>query len=208
LTNPPFGTPKSAKEEEAARLARFRTDIEFEDEKKQTKGILKPTTSGLAMGATPDKKEVWKAKDKGVDLSVLFVDRCLQLLKPGGRLLMVVPDSILCNANTKYLREYLMGRKDENTGQFNGGKAIIKSVISLPGDAFRLAGTGAKTSILYAQKRNAKKDEKYFTDERQDSVFMAVAECLGYEVKNNVEVYGVNMINDLIPIVGAYRRGE
>ncbi|MBE9112114.1 N-6 DNA methylase [Nodosilinea sp. LEGE 07298] len=207
LTNPPFGTPKSAKEEEAARLAKFRTDIEFEDEKKQPKGILKPTTSGLAMGATPDKKGVWKPKDKGVDLSVLFVDRCLQLLKPGGRLLMVVPDSILCNANTRYLREYLMGKKDEKTNQFNGGKAIVKAVVSLPSDAFKLAGTGAKTSILYVQKRKSKKDdETQFVAETQGSVFMAVADALGYSVKQNQEV--PDQPNDLVPIMGAYRRGE
>jgi len=207
LTNPPFGTPKSAKDEEAARLAKFRTDIEFEDEDKQKKGILKPTTSGLAMGATPDKKGVWKAKDKGVDLSVLFVDRCLQLLKPGGRLLMIVPDSILCNANTKYLREYLMGKKDEKTKQFYGGKAIVKAVVSLPSDAFKLAGTGAKTSILYVQKRKAKKeDETQFVAEPQGSVFMAVADALGYSVKQNQEV--PDQPNDLVPITGAYRRGE
>jgi type I restriction enzyme M protein len=207
LTNPPFGTPKSAKEEETARLSRFRTDIEFEDEKKQMKGILKPTTSGLAMGAAPDKKGVWKPKDKGVDLSVLFVDRCLQLLKPGGRLLMVVPDSILCNANTRYLREYLMGKKDEKTKQFNGGKAIVKAVVSLPSDAFKLAGTGAKTSILYVQKRKAQKDdETQFVAEPQGSVFMAVADALGYSVKQNQEV--PDQPNDLVPITGAYRRGE
>ncbi len=42
-----------------------------------------------------------------------------------------------------------MGKKDEATGQFHGGKAIVKAVISLPQDAFKLSGTGAKTSILY-----------------------------------------------------------
>jgi type I restriction enzyme M protein len=28
-----------------------------------------------------------------------------------------------------------MGKKDEQTGQFHGGKAIVKAVISLPQDA-------------------------------------------------------------------------
>lgn len=44
-------------------------------------------------------------------MAVLFVDRCLELLKPGGRLLMVLPDGILCNSGDRYVREYIMGKK-------------------------------------------------------------------------------------------------
>ncbi|MBT0664913.1 N-6 DNA methylase [Geobacter pelophilus] len=210
LTNPPFGAPKTenkeAEEAEKARLALFRTDIDF-DSLKGKGGLLRPSPTGLAMGASPTGKGVWQDKVKGVDLSVLFLDRCLQLLKPGGRLLMVVPDSILCNANTRYLREYLMGKKDEETGQFHGGKAVVKAVISLPADTFKLSGTAAKTSILYVQKRKVDpKDPSRFVDEPQTDVFMAVADTLGYTVKNNTEVFDVP--NDLVPIVGAYVRGE
>jgi type I restriction enzyme M protein len=215
LTNPPFGTPQAKKPEEmkavAELMAHFRTDIDF-DALKGKGGVLKPSPSGLAMGASPDGKGVWKEKDKGVDLSVLFLDRCLQLLKPGGRLLMVVPDSLLCNKDTRFVREYLMGKKDEQTGEFHGGKAIVKAVVSLPADTFKLAGTGAKTSILYVQKRRADtKDPGRFVDEPQTDVFMAVADTLGYAVKGNAEVYdlgGKFIPNDLVPIVGAYRRGE
>ncbi len=215
LTNPPFGTPQAKKPEEekavAALMAQFRTDIDF-DALKGKGGVLKPSPAGLAMGASPDGKGVWKEKDKGVDLSVLFLDRCLQLLKPGGRLLMVVPDSLLCNKDTRFVREYLMGKKDEKTGEFHGGKAIVKAVVSLPADTFKLAGTGAKTSILYVQKRRADaKDPRRFVDEPQTDVFMAVADTLGYAVKGNAEVYdlgGKFIPNDLVPIVGAYRRGE
>src|SRR5205085_9379177 len=122
--------------------------------------------------------------------AVLFLVRCYQLLKPGGRFLIIVPDGVLCNSGDKYVREYIMGKKDEATSQFHGGKAIVKAVISLPQDTFKLAGTGAKTSILYLQKRHARKDDaEHFTDEPQSDVFMAVADTLGYEVKNNVEDY-------------------
>jgi type I restriction enzyme M protein len=138
----------------------------------------------------------------------LFVDRCLQLLRPGGRLLIILPDGVLCNSGDKYIREYIMGRKDEETGQFHGGKAIVKAVISLPQDAFKLAGTGAKTSILYLQKRHAREDDAdQFADEPQTDVFMAVADTLGYEVKNNVEDYSKGLSNDLAAITGAYVRG-
>ena len=215
LTNPPFGAPKAKKAEEskavADLMARFRSDIDF-DAIKGAGGLMTPSPGGMAMGCKPDKKGVWKEKDSGVDLSVLFLDRCLQLLKPGGRLVMIVPDSLLCNANTRYVREYLIGKKDEATGEFHGGKAIVKAVISLPADAFKLAGTGAKTSILYVQKRRSQKENpERFVDEPQTDVFMAVADTLGYAVKNNQEVYtegGKFIPNDLVPIVGAYRRGE
>lgn len=209
LTNPPFGKPKAkTKEDKKAledRMTRFATDIDFEASKSKGKGIYTATVSGLALGASPDSKSLWKVKASGVDLSVLFLDRCLQLLKPGGRLLMVVPDSLLCNANTQYVREYLMGKKDSE-GKFAGGKAIVKAVISLPADTFALSGTGAKTSVLYVQKRQAKKAESNrFEDEPQTDVFMAVADTLGYSVKKNTEVYDVP--NDLVPITGMFTRG-
>jgi type I restriction enzyme M protein len=82
----------------------------------------------------------------------------------------------------------------------------------LPSDTFKLSGTGAKTSILYVQKRHVDpKNQQRFVDEPQSDVFMAVADTLGYAVKNNTEVYdqgGKFIPNDLVPIAGAYRRGE
>ena len=161
------------------------------------------------MGGAPNNKDIWKEASANTDPAVLFIDRCLQLLKPGGRLLIVLPDGVLCNLGERYVREYIMGTKDEATGEFHGGKAIVKAVISLPADAFKLSGTGAKTSVLYVQKRHARKENsERFLDEPQTDVFMAVAETLGYVVRNNVEDYRAGVPNDLAAIVGAYVRGE
>ncbi|MDG3087795.1 N-6 DNA methylase [Vibrio hannami] len=170
---------------------------------------LSPSTEGLALGSKPDKKGNWKQVGATIDPAVLFIDRCLQLLKPGGRLMIVLPDGILCNSGDRYVREYIMGKKDEQTGEFVGGKAIVKAVISLPSDCFKLSGTGAKTSILYLQKRHANPDQpEQFLPEPQSEVFMAVAETLGYVVKNNIEDYNAGVENDLDKIVSAYKRGE
>ncbi|MGM8742131.1 HsdM family class I SAM-dependent methyltransferase [Enterobacter hormaechei subsp. xiangfangensis] len=190
--------------------AGYRTDL------RQTGGTdkkpfysLLPTTSGLALGSKPDSKGNWQPVGATIDPAVLFIDRCLQLLKPGGRLMIVLPDGILCNSGDRYVREYIMGKKDKQTGEFVGGKAIVKAVISLPSDCFKLSGTGAKTSILYLQKRHANPNQpEKFLPESQTEVFMAVAETLGYVVKNNVEDYNVGVANDLDKIVSAYKRGE
>lgn len=217
-TNPPFGTPKFKKtqkeskeayEKDMARILElFRSDLTA----REGRGggyHYSPTPQGLAMGGKPNKSGAWQEAKASIDPAVLFIDRCLQLLKPGGRLLIVLPDGVLCNSGDRYVREYIMGKKDEKTGQFHGGKAIVKAVISLPSDAFKLSGTGAKTSILYLQKRKANpKDPEKFLDEPQTDVFMAVADSLGYVVKNNVEDYSTGATNDLAAIVGAYVRGE
>ena len=218
-TNPPFGTPKFKKGQETARkayeadmakiLEQFRTDL-HERNGRGGGYSHEPTVAGRAMGAKPNGKGVWQlVPPTSIDPAVLFLDRCLQLLKPGGRLLIILPDGVLCNSGEKHVREYIMGKKDEETGQFHGGKAIVKAVISLPQDTFKLAGTGAKTSILYLQKRHAREDDpNQFADEPQTDVFMAVADTLGYEVKNNVEDYSKGVPNDLAVITGAYVRGE
>ncbi|MFM0265355.1 HsdM family class I SAM-dependent methyltransferase [Paraburkholderia sediminicola] len=189
--------------------AGFRTDLRNVSTGKKATYQLQPSTSGLALGSKPDSKGFWKPVSAGIDPAVLFIDRCLQLLRPGGRLLIVLPDGVLCNSGDRYVREYIMGVKDEKTGQFVGGKAIVNAVVSLPADTFKLSGTGAKTSILYLQKRKARENQsEQFLPEPQSEVFMAVAETLGYVVKNNIEDYSAGVPNDLDAIVGAYKRGS
>ena len=124
LTNPPFKKGGITESAQPDVLRAYRTAID-------ERGRLTSDGAALALGAKPDAKGRWKPV-KSVDPAVLFVDRCLQLLKPGGRLLIVLPDGILCNSGDRYVREYLMGFKDEATGQFLGGKALVKAVVSLP----------------------------------------------------------------------------
>ena len=189
--------------------AGYRTDLRRVggSDKKPLYGLF-PTVSGLALGSKPDNKGFWKPVGANIDPAVLFIDRCLQLLKPGGRLFIVLPDGVLCNSGDRYVREYIMGKKDEQTGEFVGGKAIVKAVISLPSDTFKLSGTGAKTSILYLQKREANPEKpEEFLAEPQTDVFMGGADTLGYLVKNNIEDYNAGVPNDLDTIVNAYKRG-
>jgi type I restriction enzyme M protein len=188
LTNPPFKKGGIKTSDNQTLIDFFQNDIE--------NGEPQMASGGLALGAKPDSKGNWKTVNS-IDPAVLFIDRCLQLLKPGGRLLIVLPDGILCNSGDRYVREYLMGKKDEKTGRFVGGKAIVKAVVSLPPITFRLSGAGAKTSYLYLQKKQP--------GDEQGPVFMAVADNVGFDVKQNKEV--LTGQNDLVKIVESYKSG-
>jgi type I restriction enzyme M protein len=196
VTNPPFkkGGIKTGSEHGDEILGHFRSDI-------LPDGRCGMAGDKLAMGAKPDSKGVWRPV-KSVDPAVLFIDRCLQLLKPGGRLVIVVPDGVLCNSGDRYFREYLLGVKDNETGKFVGGKAVVKAVVSLPPVTFRLSGAGAKTSFLYVQKKRP--------GDQQGPIYMAVANRVGFDVKANKEIVqegGKPIPNDLVKIVEVYRQG-
>ncbi|WP_352418049.1 N-6 DNA methylase [Proteiniborus sp.] len=205
LTNPPFsktGVSKTIKKgkttvenpEGVEIIERYSEGID-ED------GMLKndPEQKYLCLGSKPDSRGKWKEVNS-VDPAVLFIDRNLQLLKPGGLLMIVVPDGILSNSGDRYVREYIMGKKNPVTGEFEGGKAILKAVVSLPQETFGLSGAGAKTSLLYLKK-------KEHPGEKQGPVFMAVADEVGFTVKQNVEIQLGDDHNDLLKIVEAYKKG-
>ncbi|MGH0777860.1 HsdM family class I SAM-dependent methyltransferase [Bacillus cereus] len=193
VTNPPFGSGSvtSKTDEGKAILERYSAGIDETG---------KPKKDGLCLGSKPNAKGVWKEVNS-TDQAILFIDRNLQLLKPGGQLIIVLPDGILSNSSYKHVREYLMGKKNEVTGEFEGGRAIVKAVVSLPTVTFQLSGTGAKTSFLYIKK-------KEHENEKQGPVFMAVADEIGFDVKNKVEVQLGNDRNDLLRIVDAYKKGK
>ena len=72
----------------------------------------------------------------------LFIERWYQLLRPGGRLAAVLPESVFDTVENKYIRLFLYK-------YFN-----IKAVVSIPQLAFQ-PYTSTKTSILFAQKKTS-----------------------------------------------------
>lgn len=135
-------------------------------------------------GAKEKRKEVLKTFNLGKTLQgkvresqrkeKLFIERCLDLLKSGGRIGIVLPDGILNNPKDTYVRDYILKN------------AKVIGIVSLPVFTFVPFGSGMKTSLLFLQK--LKKNEKINWGEYP--VFMATAENIGYdstgrEIKNN-----------------------
>jgi len=78
----------------------------------------------------------------------LFIERYYQLLKEGGRLGVVLPESVFDTTENKYIRLFLFK-------YFN-----IKAVVSLPQVTFE-PYTSTKTSLLFAQKKTKKEVEAW-----------------------------------------------
>lgn len=70
---------------------------------------------------------------------ILFIERNLNFLKPGGRMAVVLPQGRFNNSTDKYIREYIMER------------CRVLAVIGLHGNTFK-PHTGTKTSVLLVQK--------------------------------------------------------
>ena len=105
----------------------------------------------------------WVHEIKPQTPEVLFIERSFRLLIPGGRLAIVLPDGILQNSSSKYVRDWMLKR-------FN-----ILAVFSFPHEAFLPYGTGIKTSLLIAQKKPG----------QLKPVFMAAISNVGYDAKGN-----------------------
>ena len=104
----------------------------------------------------------------------LFIERCLQLLRPGGRLAIVLPDSILSNPGLVFIRRWLLR------------KARIIASIDLPVETFQ-PHTGTQTSVLLLQKKpDAEIDfEKEAGRPREYEIFMAIPEAVGHDRRGN-----------------------
>ena len=94
--------------------------------------------------------------------NVMFIERYHGLLKPRGRLITVIDDSLLANPQFGYVRDFIRNR------------FLIRAIISLPGDTFRRQGSRVKTSVLVLEKR-------CLGDEEQPDCFGYFAVHLGVD---------------------------
>lgn len=86
---------------------------------------------------------------------VLFIERCLDLLKPGGRMGIVLPEGVLNSSNLSNAREYFESR------------AKILLIVSMPQDIFISSGATVKTSLVFLKKFTQEEAKEYETIKKE-----------------------------------------
>lgn len=125
---------------------------------------------------------------KSQDRMILAMERTIRLVKPDGRVAIVVADGLLDNSSARYVRDYI---KSNTT---------VEAVISLAKATFEGYGAKAKTSVLILRKK-PKPD-----DVAQPPIFMAIADNTGY-APNGDQVAG-NQLPDVYLDWRAHLRGD
>lgn len=100
----------------------------------------------------------------------LFLELCIRLLKPGGRLGVVVPESLITSNSTKHVVQYLLS------------KINLRAVIGMPEELFKTSGKGGthtKTCLLIGERKSDRKSNN-------DKIFMAEAKWCGHDSRGNV----------------------
>jgi len=149
VTNPPFGSKIPIKDQQI--LEQF--EIAHIWQKNDDGNWLK--TDRLQSSVPPEQ---------------LFIERILQLLKPGGRTAIVLPDSILGAPGLEYIRYWLIK------------KTKLIASIDLHADTFQ-PRNGTQTSILILQKKTQKEiDREEKAREIIDyNVFMTMIDNIGHD---------------------------
>jgi Type I restriction-modification system methyltransferase subunit len=154
VTNPPFGSKIPIKDESILKQYELARIWENKD-----KNGMWTMTSRLQSSVPPE---------------ILFIERCIQFLKPGGRLGIVLPDAILGSPGLGYIREWLI----RNT--------FIIASLDLHVDTFQ-PRNGTRTSVLFLQKKTQKQIDK---EEKSGvmadyNIFMAIVEKVGHDKRGN-----------------------
>jgi type I restriction enzyme M protein len=164
LTNPPFGSrvEKSLKITEADK---------YTDQnriRKYQKRYGKAYDEALRqVNDNIDKSllDLYETGSMSTLTEVLFIERCLNLLKPGGRVGIVLPEGVLNNTNLQKIRDY------------TESKAKILLITSIPQDVFIASGATVKPSLLFFKK---------FTEEETNN-WIAIATKAQKEINKKYE---------------------
>lgn len=154
LTNPPFGSKIPIKDKSI--LEQFDLAHIWENNKQTGKWNM---TNRIQSSVPPE---------------ILFIERCTQFLVPGGRMGIVLPDSILGSPGLGYIREWLIQNH-----------RIVAS-IDLHQDTFQ-PRNGTQTSVLILEKKTqAQKDAEEKSGHMADyNIFMAMVEKIGHDKRGN-----------------------
>ena len=155
LTNPPFGSTVEENDHVRAPILSAQAEADYraaygkpyEDALDALRSAAQPKPGGQPMSIA-EMFELSRA-NKSAKTEILFIERCLALLKPGGRLGIVLPEGIFNNPTLDYVREWTEDR------------AWVRAVVSLPPDTFKSSKASVKTSVLFLEKFTADEQADY-----------------------------------------------
>lgn len=139
LTNPPFGArvEKSLKITEADK---YSDEDRIEKYRKRYGSAYDEALKQVNDNIGTSLLDLYETGSMSTLTEVLFIERCLNLLKPGGRMGIVLPEGVLNNTNLQKIREYVES------------KAKIILITSIPQDVFIASGATVKPSLLFFKK--------------------------------------------------------
>ncbi|MFI5926378.1 N-6 DNA methylase [Micromonospora sp. NPDC051543] len=151
LTNPPFGaTVEPSDVVHEADVATRREDQRRYEEEYGTQYAESLARVKAAVGKPiASLFELPRAAKSKTKTEVLFIERCLALLKPGGRLGIVLPEGVFNNQSLAYVREFCEDR------------GFLRAIISLPTETFFSSGASVKASLLFMQKFTPEEQAEY-----------------------------------------------
>lgn len=169
LTNPPFGArvEKTLKITDAdkytdfERIAKYKERYDTPDNPAYT-NALKQVNENIGKPLL----NLYQTGKLSTLTEVLFIERCLNLLVPGGRMGIVLPEGVLNNTNLQKVRDFVES------------KAKILLITSIPQDVFIASGATVKPSLLFFKK---------FTEEEQTE-YNAIVKDANKKIKSNYEV--------------------
>lgn len=158
LTNPPFGAnvePSDKITEEEITVSKAATELytrEYKElyteaQERVQAALNKPIASLFELPKHTTKRG--QTVYGKIKTEILFIERCLDLLKPGGRMGIVLPEGIYNNPSLSYVRE------------FTEDRAFLKAVVSLPQETFMSSGASVKCSLLFLNKFTDKEKQQF-----------------------------------------------
>lgn len=149
LTNPPFGSrvEKTLKITLADKETNEEKIAEYEE--KYGKEVYRKAMSQVNDNIGKSILSLYDSGKLSGLTEVLFIERCLRLLKPGGRLGIVLPEGVLNNTQLQSVRELFEGM------------AKIVLITSIPQDVFMASGATVKPSLMFFKKFTAEEVAQY-----------------------------------------------
>jgi len=149
LTNPPFGA-RVEKTLEVSEADCIRDPQKIEEyENKYGREVYQQAMSQVNDNVGRPLLSLYDVGKLSGLTEVLFVERCLRLLKPGGRMGIVLPEGVLNTTNLQSVRELFEGM------------AKIIMITSIPQDVFVASGATIKPSIVFFKKFTDKERRQY-----------------------------------------------